>query len=481
MNTPAAAFSQPRGRMADAANPPDVPSTEETNGRIARAVIELSFVAAILLAVAGFGGNEPLSWSISQDLVFATAIAMLLRNREAKRNSRRIKPGSVALSALALWVFAQWAASRYGFIGFDSYAIKFRGLALATAATGFFIALELSRNRAVRNRLSLSLISLALFESLYGLAQNPGGWQYIWTYRRVYYTGSATGTYINHNHFAGLLEMILPTGLALALYHWSKAGPTLPKLGRGFRGLLARTGSPEILKSIVLLLIATAVFVAIAFSLSRMGLTSALFSVMLLGALIYGGRRVSNVNWKLLLACVGISVVVAAWIGAGPVMEHFTSLSNSNSLTGGEGEGRLPLWRDAAKLIRAHPITGIGLGCFEVAFTQYQSTELTLNIDHAHNDYLELAAEIGIPAAATVFALILSILGRAARASFRTKSRRDQAIGFGAIAGASALLVHGVVDFNFYIPANALVFAVILGVSYSLVPEERAGRRQLMH
>jgi O-antigen ligase len=141
------------------------------------------------------------------------------------------------------------------------------------------------------------------------------------------------------------------------------------------------------------------------------------------------------------------------------------------SLATNRTEGRLALWRDVIQLIGAHPVTRVGLGCFEFAFTRFQSSELALIIDHAHNDYLELAAEIGIPAAAVVFSLIVIVLVRATRASLRIVSHRDRAVVVGSIAGACALLVHSTVDFNLYIPANALLFAVLLGVSYSVSAE----------
>jgi O-Antigen ligase len=437
--------------------------------RLLCVAIEVALIVAIFLAVAGFGGSEPLSWSISQDLIFLAAIGLVLRGRESRRNRSML--ALLAMAAIAIWVLIQWIASRHGRIGLDPYAIRFRGLAFAAALSGFFVALRVSRDRAARNRLALSVIGLGAFESLYGLAQNPGGWQYIWAYRRIYYTGSATGTYINHNHFAGLLEMILPLTLALAFYHWSK-GAHQRQARRSWGDLVAQFGHPEVLKSIVLVLLAVLIFVAIAFSLSRMGLVCAIFSLLVLGALAYATRRATRVNWKFLLASLVLGGAAAAWIGVGPVVEHFERLSQDESFSAtNRTEGRLALWRDVIQLIGAHPVTRVGLGCFEFAFTRFQSSELTLIIDHAHNDYLELAAEIGIPAAAVVFSLIVMVLVRATRASLRIVSHRDRAVVVGSIAGACALLVHSTVDFNLYIPANALLFAVLLGVSYSVSAE----------
>ena len=452
---------------------------ERPQNRIFRYTVETAFIAAIFLAVAGFGGTEPVSWAISQDLIFLVAGALLLHRREttADRSGRREQnvPALLTLAALVIWVVVQWLGSRYGKIGIDSYAIKARGLAFAAGVVGFFVALEISRHRAARKRLALSLIGLALFESLYGLAEYPGGWQYIWTYHRIYYTGSATGTYINHNHFAGLLEMILPLSLALALYHWGRASRHSRQ--RSFRELFDRLGHPEILKSLVLLLVAVLIFVAIVFSLSRMGLVSALFSLAVLAVLASAGRPFGRVNWKLLAACLAIGVAITVWIGAGPVVDHFARLSHDEPLVAETSDGRVSEWKSVVKLIRRHPWTGVGLGCFEFAFTRVQSTQLTLIADHAHNDYLELAAELGIPGAVLLFSLVFFAVARPARAALRAQSNPtrsnfspsnlDRALTIGTVAAASALLVHSTADFNLYIPANALVFAVLLGMAYS--------------
>jgi O-antigen ligase len=279
--------------------------------------------------------------------------------------------------------------------------------------------------------------------------------------------------------------MILPLSLALALYHWGRASHHSRQ--RSFRDLLDRLGHPEILKSLMLLLVAILVFVAIVFSLSRMGLVSALFSLALLAVLASVGRRFGRVNWKLLAACVAIGTALAVWIGAAPVVDHFARLSHDEPLAAENGEGRVAEWKSVAELIRQHPWTGVGLGCFEFAFTRVQSTQLTLIADHAHNDYLELAAELGIPGAILFFSLIFFVVARAARTTLRSRlnagpshpapsrsaqshfspSNLDRALCIGAVAGASALLVHSTADFNLYIPANALVFAVLLGMAYS--------------
>src|SRR3989442_8097963 len=82
-------------------------------------------------------------------------------------------------------------------------------LLLVTYLTVFFLTLVLCRYHKAKKRLVFALVSLAVFEALYGLIQYLTGWQQIFTYVKKYYLEEATGTYINRNHFAGFLEMIL--------------------------------------------------------------------------------------------------------------------------------------------------------------------------------------------------------------------------------------------------------------------------------
>jgi O-antigen ligase len=81
---------------------------------------------------------------------------------------------------------------------------------------------------------------------------------------------------------------------------------------------------------------------------------------------------------------------------------------------------------------------------------------------HAHEDLLQLAAEGGLLA----LALLAIVLVAIARAVFRGLAVLSDPVATGAGFGLTALLVHGLVDFNFHIPANAAIAAVLAGVLF---------------
>ncbi len=66
---------------------------------------------------------------------------------------------------------------------------------------------------------------------------------------------------------------------------------------------------------------------------------------------------------------------------------------------------RLALWQAGMRMIAEHPVTGIGLGNFKFEVQQYAAGHK--NLDHiAHNAYMEIAAEMGLPALAAYLLLL---------------------------------------------------------------------------
>jgi O-antigen ligase len=89
-------------------------------------------------------------------------------------------------------------------------------------------------------------------------------------------------------------------------------------------------------------------------------------------------------------------------------------------------------------------------------------------VNHAHNDYLELASDLGIPAAALFFGSTGALLVRVARKAASSEVSFERAMALGCLGSIAAILLHSLTDFNLYIPANALVFSLILGLAASI-------------
>src|SRR5260370_1549340 len=197
--------------------------------------------------------------------------------------------------------------------------------------TLFRSTLVVCQYRSAKKRLVFALLALGMFEALYGLIQYLTGWQQIFTYAKKYYLGDATGTYINRNHFAGLLEMILPFAVAFALL---RAEVLLKNTLSGMATISKIVSRDELLSVVFWLFLAANLFAATVLSHSRMGMISALVSlitvIVLAGTSSLSARTRATVAALFFLGVAGLVV----WIGSDPVISRFETLGQEYNLTG---------------------------------------------------------------------------------------------------------------------------------------------------
>jgi hypothetical protein len=130
---------------------------------------------------------------------------------------------------------------------------------------------------------------------------------------------------------------------------------------------------------------------------------------------------------------------------------------------------RSNIYNITLNLIKDSPFTGNGLGSFTDVFNAYRNNDSLHHTEtltsHAHNSYLELAMELGIPSA-SILIIIMVILWF--KCLFGVKSRKRGGY-IPAIAAASTILValHALVDFSAQIPAIAIIFTVLIAVGYA--------------
>jgi len=454
-------------------------------------VIEASLMLCITAAVMAFGGTEPVSLALIEVLLLGTAVAALygLKNLESRSVWHASWVPATLLSLVALQLVpipvraAEWIRSdHHGWnaIASGSQATNFSSLSIAPYYTWthllvlvccvavYFLAQRLGQERGSRRRLMFWLLILGAFEALYGLVQYLSGWQQIFAYVKKYNLEEATGTYINRNHYAGFLEMIIPFSLAVLLHEHSKFSRT-NQSARSWKGLLAGGN----LSRVGLWLFAVIVMIAaLLSSRSRMGIIAAVSSIAIMS--VFSGFQRRAGAWLGAMIMIAVTVLVL-WIGAGSALGRFGSISNEYVSS---NDSRLSLWKDTARLIGDHPFLGSGLGTFPVAFTAVQGTFLGKFVNHAHNDYLEFASDLGIPAALLFFGSVLLLLARLAKRTPCSEAGFERAVALGCLGSIAAILVHSLTDFNLYIPANALLFSLILGLAAAICSAGPARSRQ---
>lgn len=450
-------------------------------------LLEVGLVGALCVAVLAFGGTAPSFFATTQVIILGLGVLFILSGQVSRITSTHIPIASplllFALVLLQVCPLPVSLAPLFGrtpddLVGESHFTVSMAQyqtvshlLLLVTYLTAFFLTLVLCRDPHAKRRLVFAMVSLGVFEALYGLIQYLTGWQQIFTYVKKYYLEEATGTYINRNHFAGFLEMILPFAVVLAL-RWARLlFQNTSSRTATLRKIASRT---ELLSLAFWLFLATLLFVALVLSRSRMGTISALVSVVAILAL----DRTASMRARTRAAAAALFFLgvlgLVVWIGSDPVMSRFETLGQEYNFN---GQNRISIWRDTLGLIRHHPLLGTGLGSFSTVYPSVQTVFLHLFVDHAHCDYLEVASELGLPGAILVFGSIFWVLARTAGQYKKAQESFDKAVSLGCIGSIAAILVHSLADFNLYIPANALVFTVIVALAWSSAHPEQMPER----
>ena len=154
---------------------------------------------------------------------------------------------------------------------------------------------------------------------------------------------------------------------------------------------------------------------------------------------------------------VVLALIAIFWLGSG----QFSEKLESEGFSSNRAEQRELSYR----IIADSPLIGTGAGTYRWVFPTYKDERFgPYFYEHAHNDFLEILAEQGIIGFSLLAAGITLIFVRVVRAFVRRHDPLMRGALFATIAGCVSLLVHGLVDFNLQIPANASYFFVLLGI-----------------
>lgn len=306
-----------------------------------------------------------------------------------------------------------------------------------------------TQGRKIGVALALYGFAIAAFALLQGLT--PNGKLY-WV-RQPQLGGWIYGPYVNHNHYAGIMELLVPIPLVISLSHL--------------------TGQKERMAAGV----AAAVMAGTIFlSGSRGGMLSLFVELALLTAVIFRRKRkvrigIAAVTFFILL------LAIVSWLGGAELTTRLSSIAREahGEISGGI---RLSIDRDTLGMFAQKPILGWGLGTFPVVYPQFRSFYTNFFINEAHNDYLQLLSETGLAGFAIMLWFIVALYRRALRKIENWNSEVTGALTLACLLGVTGILVHSLFDFNLQIPANAAFFYVYCGVAAAPPLLHRARKRR---
>ena len=342
-----------------------------------------------------------------------------------------------------------------------------RGLTLSAA---FFLVLALI-NSTSRVRLLLQvLVFSGTFQAVYGSLMVLSGLELGFFVEKYTGRGLATGTFVNRNHLAGYLVMCLSAGIGLMFAQW------VPRQGGGWRGSSRRWLQMLLSGAFRLRIYLALMVIALVLTRSRMGNLSFFLALVAAGLVAtYAGQRFSRRILALLASLFLLDMLVLGqWFGFDRLLQRFTG-----SPVGEESR----LWSSTYTLdyIAHFPLTGSGGGSFYGVFHNFQQERLEGFHVHAHNDYLEFAAELGIPVALLLMAIVLRGLHCAVDALRERRHPLLRGAAFAVIMTMAWAALHALTDFNFQIPANALTFVTLLALAFvcRALPVAKRGEGQV--
>lgn len=283
------------------------------------------------------------------------------------------------------------------------------------------------------------------------VAGGAGSWAYIYPIHNP----GAVGVFANRNHMGTLLLVSIPFATALLVSAKTE-----------------RTGSRQGLLAVGIAALAL-ILVGLLLNGSLAALALVLPIILASASLLPGALR-----WR--RAALGVAMVALA---AAMIVLARAPIATGEGPAETVAETRPEIWRTTMIAIGDNLPTGTGLGTFREVYQQYEdpSAVSTSYVNHAHNDYLELVLELGLPG----LLLILLFLGWWIAATVQQwTSPLSTPFGRAGAVASAAILAHSVVDFPLRTAAIASIFAVAIALmaqrlhsaEHSTPGEKRSGR-----
>lgn len=284
----------------------------------------------------------------------------------------------------------------------------------------------------------------------------------------------AYGTFEQPNPFAGFIGLVLPIALALIAYY---SMYTIYYARRHMSRVSHLTHYSLLVTYVIItLLLAAAVYL----SFSR---GAWLAAVVAIGAMIAFAPRRWWIGLGLVVVTLGLLISLSsAGILPDAINQRFTDASELFTFRDVRGVlindvnyaliERQAHWQAALNMLTDRPWIGVGFSNYQVVYDQYRLLNWPMALGHAHNIYLNVAAELGLVGLAAYLLLWLVIF----TVTFKTIRRAagiERALAIGLMGSWVYLSVHMLVD-NLYVNNTHLLLAVLLGLLATLAATNRS-------
>jgi O-antigen ligase len=452
--------------------------------RVCRKIIEYGILGLIIFSPLPAASVYEWSILVIQLTVLVMMAAYILMRKKPENNellSLTVRWPRYLFSGLFVLIFIQiiplpnflvkiFSPATYSFqqnFSPDFSRIKFMSLSLIPSHTlregaellayfllGFLIVKTVTRRQQIMRIFSV-LVAMGVFEAFYGLFELYNKNPRILFYKKIHGLDSVTGTFVNRNHFSGYLEMIIPLAIGIIIARID----LFSLAGLKWRKKLLRLSEKGLLTNLIIIAGIILMALAIIFSKSRSGIFLLVFSFILIFELtvLYFGRMRHQQKWikNFLKVTFLLIIFIAFYVGIEAAIERF-------ALDKLLQQGRLLYWSNVNTIVGDFPLFGAGLGTLASVYPAFEKIATSGHLSHAHNDYLEYLSEIGILGMILLFGGILFMVGSSFIIWRVRRNPEVKGLALGGIVAVISILIHSITDFNLHIPANMLLFAIVL-------------------
>jgi len=339
--------------------------------------------------------------------------------------------GSISINpSLTLYAIVRWAAYGCIFLGLFWYA----------------------RRPDYARRIVAAVAAASVVYAAYGLVVYFSGSETILWYRRPHYQGVLTGVFVNRNNFGAYAGIGLTCCIVLLHWRWRDG---VARTGGNY-GWAPALGQLLVLPNASLLIGCLVLATALLLTQSRASVATTMVGLFVFALCVFSKRGVTRL--------AAAAIVLLAVVASGFVVQLSASATMTRIATALDDLApRVQVYELSLAAVADRPIVGFGLGTFEDVFRLYRTPAFPDRFGKAHNSYLELAVELGLPAT-LLFMFTLAVLVHHCLRGVVVR-RWDVAFPALGLALTVQMGLHSLVDFPLQLPAVAATYAALLATA----------------
>lgn len=401
-----------------------------------------------------FAGAEPWAFSVMQGGIMLS-IWLLAFSRRHIVITPLFKPVLFTLGFLTLFALLQSAfpqtlldkAAWYPSTLMRLYTLEHASLFVTYLLLCFLVSQLLQTSRELKFFAMLAALC-GLAVALCALCMPDGDYIYYLAGKK-----GGVGPFLNRNHagiFLGMSAVMTLGYTAISFLDYSRFA------ANGRKG-------PFCFRQIFFSLVFLGLCAGTVFTRSRGGMLAlgiGIFSY----AFLCAGFIAKNTKTRLkgLLLTLTALVLCSGW-----VMSHVDEINAfAHRVSDTSTQTRKMLYRTSLNMLKDYPLWGIGIGAMPVAITSYMPQRLNHYVERLHSDWLEILLGTGYIGFLPVLFGVLWFIKKSFSRMRRLPARK-QFLFASLLSGLTVMSIGSAVDFDFFIPATAYLFFLMLGMTCS--------------